>query len=216
MGRAQLLAIAGGALAVVLVILGVVLLLTGGSNEPAADPTSSPTSAPTTFPTPTESTPTKGPNDVGVEIGNGVWFTPHPGWVPDKDKKAGANYFLPEPGRPGAIDGWFWARQTEFKGAKEFAHHLVDVESNNLEHVVIRTGRTMTCPSDTLRACYAINYSAVVRPKNRPPVIFAGFIQAFEDKNGLTTATDSALEGTLWKQKYPEVQGMINSMVKSF
>jgi hypothetical protein len=58
-------------------------------------------------PSPTEPAVTKGPNDKGVEVGNGVWFTPAKGWIKDPAKRAGANYLLPEPGRKGAIDGYF-------------------------------------------------------------------------------------------------------------
>jgi hypothetical protein len=220
-GRGQILAIIGGSLAVLLVAVGVVLLVTGRSEEvePLAGPTPTapaPTTKQASVPTPTQPVGAKGPNDVGVEIGKGIWFTPAKGWVPDEVKRAGASYVLPEPGRPQYIDGWFWARQTELLGAKDFAHQLVDTESNNLEHVVIRSGRSMKCASEAMRSCYAINYSAVVRNPGKEPVIFAGFVQAFEDKNGLTTATDSALEGQLWKQKYPQIQQMINSMMKSF
>lgn len=219
LGRMQLIAIGGGALAVLLVILGVVLLIRGGGDEPAAQPTSEPTltnTVPTSVPTPTETTPTKGPYDTGVEIGHGVWFTPTKGWVKDPVKRSGASYLLPSPGGGGFIDGWFWARQTELMGAKEFAHRLVDIESNNLEHVVIRSGRIMKCPTEALKECYAINYSAVVKNKSGKKVVFAGFVQAYEDKNGLTTATDSALGGKIWKETYPQVQAMINSMLKSF
>jgi hypothetical protein len=219
--------IGAGALAVALVVVGAVLLIRGGGeDEPSAAPTSQPASEATSQPTdpvlpsatPTEPEITKGPNDVGVEVGKGVWFTPARGWIRDTDKKAGANYLLPEPGRRGAIDGWFWARQTTFRNAKDFAHHLVDIESNNLENVRIVKGRELACPAPALKTCYAINYSAVVRFKDpkRPPVIFAGFVQAFEDQNGVTTATDAALQREVYRAKYPEVQSMNQSLVKSY
>lgn len=224
--------IGAGALAVLLVVVGAVLLIRGGGDdEPSAAPTSQSTEQPTEQPTgqptdlpstpsatPTEPEITKGPNDVGVEVGKGVWFTPARGWVRDKDRKAGANYLLPEAGRAGAIDGWFWARQTTFRGAKDFAQHLVDIESNNLENVHIVKGRELRCPAPALKVCYAINYSAVVRFKDpkKPPLIFAGFVQAWQDQNGVTTATDAALQKEVYRAKYPEVQAMNQSLVKSY
>lgn len=223
----QYAVITAGALSVLLIALGAVLLLRGGGGEEAAGPTpggDSLTPAPVgtlytpPTPSPTETEVTRGPNDKGVEVGGGVWFTPAAGWVKDSQKRAGASYVLPEPGRPGAIDAYFWVRQTELMGAKAFADHLVDVESNNLQHVVIGTGRLIKCPSPALKVCYAINYSAVVpsSTKGKPPVVFSGFIQAFEDGSGLTTATDAALQTTVYKARKKDVRLMNESLVRSF
>jgi hypothetical protein len=224
----KVLAIAGAALAVVLVILGVTLLVFGGDDEPAAQPTSEPTAqptgptpfptdGPTTFPTPKKTEPTKGPNDVGVEIGHGIWFTPAKGWVKDpQPHQIGASYVLPSPGGKRTIQGWFWGRYSLFrKTAKEYANHLVDIESNNLENVRIVKGKELKCPSPKLVSCYAINYSAVVRPKGRPPVIFAGFVQAFQHADGFTFGSDTALVSSVYRTKYPEIRAMIASMLRS-
>jgi hypothetical protein len=214
--------VGGGVVALMLIVLGVVLLLTSGGEDKqstAAESSLTPDPVGTLYtpptPSPTEPVVTKGPNDKGVEVGNGVWFTPARGWIKDPEKSAGANYLLPEPGRKGAIDGWFWARQTTLMGAKAFAEHLVDVESNNLQHVVIGKGHPVKCPSAALKACYATNYSAVVPIKGKKPVIFAGFIQAFEDKNGMTTATDAALQKEVYQARKREVLNMNVTLVRS-
>ncbi|HEU4947488.1 MAG TPA: hypothetical protein VFT31_10060 [Kribbella sp.] len=221
--RTQYIVIAGAAVAIVLIVLGAALLVTSGSEEarqPTADETLTPAPVGTLYtpptPSPTETEVTRGPHDKGVEIGGGVWFTPAKGWTKDPQKRAGASYLLPEPGRRGAIDGWFWVRQTSFMGAKAFADHLVDVESNNLQHVVIGKGRYTRCPSAALKVCYATNYSAVVPIKGRKPVVFAGFIQAFEDKAGMTTATDAALQKEVYQARKQEVLTMNNSLIRSF
>jgi hypothetical protein len=214
--------VGGGVVALVLIVLGVVLLLTSGGKDQqptAAGSSLTPDPVGTLYtpstPSPTEPVVTKGPNDKGVEVGNGVWFTPAKGWIKDPEKHAGANYLLPEPGRKGAIDGWFWARQTTLMGAKAFADHLVDVESNNLQHVVIGKGHPVRCPSAALKACYATNYSAVVPVKGKKPVVFSGFIQAFEDKNGMTTATDAALQKEVYPAHKQEVLNMNGTLVRS-
>jgi hypothetical protein len=220
----RILAIAGGAVAVALIILGVMLLLTRGSEDEASGPTD-PTAAPTDQPT---GAPTDGPSDEPsptptstytpkpgqVEVGRGVYVTPAKGWRRDNTfKNNGANYVLPRSG--GSIEGWFWARQTELYDAKGFAEHLADIESNNLQNVHIAQGRFIPCRRPVLVKCYAINFSAVIpasQTRNKKPIIFRGLIQAFERKDGLVTASDSALRNEVFAKHYPTIQTMIVSM----
>ena len=224
----RILAIAGGAVAVALIILGVVLLLTRGSDDEASgptDPTAAPTDQPTGAPTDVPSdepsgepspTPTSTymPKPGQVEVGRGVYVTPAKGWKRDNTfKNNGANYVLPRPG--GSIEGWFWARQTELYDAKGFAEHLADIESNNLQNVHIAQGRFIPCRRPVLVKCYAINFSAVIpasQTRNKKPIIFRGLIQAFERKDGLVTASDSALRNEVFAKHYPTIQTMIISM----
>jgi len=226
-GKTQWIVMGGAVLAVLLIATGTVLLVTSGDkkDEPvaAAAPTETVTPEPVgtlyTPPTPAPTQPviTKGPYDKGVEVGGGVWFTPAKGWIKDPDtSRSGVSYLLPEPGRPGAIDGYFWVRQTRLMGAKAFAEHLVDVESNNLQHVVIGKGSFRKCPNKSLKVCYATNYSAVVPVKGKKPVVFSGFVQAFEDHNGQTTATDSALQREVWPKRKQEILNMNGTLVRSF
>jgi hypothetical protein len=222
--RTQWIVMTGAVLAVVLIAVGVVLLVTTGDKDqatPGASDTVTPAPVGTLYtpPTPAPSEPaiTKGPYDKGVEVGGGIWFTPAKGWVKDPDKsRKGQNYLLPEPGRPGAIDGFFWVRQTNLMGAKAFAEHLVDVESNNLQHVVIGKGGYRKCPNKAIKVCYATNYSAVVPVKGKKPVVFSGFVQAFEDHNGFTTATDAALQREVWPARKQEILNMNGTLVRSF
>ncbi|MEU0093369.1 hypothetical protein [Kribbella sp. NPDC006257] len=226
-GRSQWIVVGGGVLAAALIAAGFIVMVTGGKKDPA--PASAPVATDTRTPdpvgtlytpptpAPTEPVITKGPYDKGVSIGGGVWFTPAKGWIKDPDKgRSGVSYLLPEPGRPGAIDGYFWVRQTKLMGAKAFADHLVDVESNNLQHVVIGKGSYRKCTNKALKLCYATNYSAVVPVKGKPSVVFSGFIQSFEDHNGQTTATDAALQREVWARHKQEVLNMNGSLVKSF
>ena len=221
----QWIVIGGAALAVVLIATGAVLLVTGGKKDTPAAPVAGETLTPAPVgtmytpptPSPTATQITKGPYDKGVEIGGGVWFTPAKGWVKDPDKtRSDHNYLLPEPGRPGAIDGYFWIRQTNLMGAQQFAEHLVDVESNNLEHVVIGKGGFRKCPNKALKLCYATNYSAVVPVKGKKPVVFSGFVQTFEDFTGQTTATDAALQREVWPRRKQEILNMNGTLVRSF
>jgi hypothetical protein len=216
----RILAIAGGALAVALIILGAVLLLTRGSEtegQASGDPTPAPTDLPSgdvsDSPSPTP-TSTYTPKPGQVEVGRGVYVTPAKGWKRDNTyKNNGANYVLPRPG--GSIQGWFWARQTELYDAKGFAEHLADIESNNLQNVHIAQGRYIPCRRPVLVKCYAINFSAVIpasQTRDKKPIIFRGLIQAFQRKDGLVTASDSALRNEVFARYYPEIQGMIVSM----
>jgi hypothetical protein len=101
-------------------------------------------------------------------------------------------------------------------GAKAFAEHLVDVESNNLQHVVIGKGYYRQCPNKVLKLCYATNYSAVVPIKGKKPVVFSGFVQTFEERNGQTTATDAALQTEVWAKRKQEVLDMNGTLIRSF
>jgi hypothetical protein len=219
----RILAIAGGAAAVALIILGAVLLLTHDPNEEAGgDPTTDPTSQPTSEPTPGEipspsPSPTYTPKPGEVEVGHGVYVKPERGWVRDNTyKNNGANYTLPRPG--GGIKGWFWARQTELYDAKGFAEHLADVESNNLQNVHIVKGRYIPCPRAVMVKCYAINFSAVVpgaQTRSKKPIVFRGQFLSFQRTDGLVTASDSALRKEDFDANYPQIRKMIVSMFDS-
>ncbi|HEY3006278.1 MAG TPA: hypothetical protein VGJ44_28285 [Kribbellaceae bacterium] len=222
----RLVAIAGGALALLLILGGAVLLVTRGDDTDVAAgpgpqgtrptdprPTDLPTDQPTASVSPSP-TRTYVPKPGQVEVGHGVYLTPAKGWVRDTTyKNNGANYTLPRPG--GSVQGWMWARQTELYDAKGFAEHLADVESNNLQHVTMAHGRYIPCRRPVLVKCYAINFSAVVpasQTKTHKPIVFRGLIQAFQRKDGLVTASDAALRNEVFKRYYPQIQQMIISM----
>jgi len=216
----RILAIAGGAVAVALIILGAVLMLTHDSGDKVAGGTDQTPSAASTGSTDGPATPsptparTYTPKPGQVEVGRGVYVTPAKGWRRDNTyKNNGANYVLPRPG--GSINGWFWARQTELYDAKGFAEHLADIESNNLQNVHMAQGRFIPCRRPVLVKCYAINFSAVVpaaQTRAKKPIVFRGVIQAFERKDGLVTASDAALRNEVFSTRYPEIQNMIISM----
>lgn len=216
--RSQLIIIGCAVLAVVLVAVGVVLLVTGGGEEePAANQTPDPTGTMYTPATPTKPVITKGPNDTGVEVGGGIWFTPAKGWLPDWDKsKGGKNYILQQFSRRGLIDGYYWVRQTELYDAKGFAEHLVDIESNGFKNVRIGKGVATTCATEALKACYAINYTADVPTASGKLLPFRGFVTAYQDQFGQVTATDAGLEARIYNRRINQLIAMNNSLVKSY
>ena len=169
---------------------------------------------PSPTPTPNDS---KGPNDTGVEVGWGVWFTPAKGWLPDWDKsKGGKNYILQQFNARGLIDGYYWVRQTELYDAKGFAEHLVDIESNGMQGV--RIGKGVACKPATpaVKACYALSYTGVWVAKNGKKIAMQGFVTAYQDQFDRVTATDAALETRVYKRRVNELIYMNNSVVKSF
>jgi hypothetical protein len=102
--------------------------------------------------------------------------------------------------------------------AKGFAEHLADVESNNLQNVHIVKGRYIPCPRPVMVKCYAINFSAVVpgaKTKNKKPIVFRGQFLAFQRKDGLVSASDSALRKEDFDANYPQIRKMIVSMFES-
>ncbi|MEV0290234.1 MULTISPECIES: hypothetical protein [unclassified Kribbella] len=216
--RSQLIIIGGAVLAVVLVAVGVVLLVTGGDDEtPVAEQTPNPVGTMYTPPTPTKPVDTPGPNDKGVQVGWGVWFTPAKGWLPDWDKsKSGKNYILQQFNRRGLIDGYYWVRQTELYDAKGFAEHLVDIESNNMKNVRIGAGVVCKPANEAIKACYALSYSAYVPTSSGKLIPFKGFVTAYQDKFDRVTATDAGLEATVYKRRVNELIYMNNTLVKSF
>ena len=215
--RSQLIIIGCAVLAVVLVAVGVVLLVTGGGEEePVAGQTPNPVGTMYTPPTPTAAPTTKGPNDVGIEVGRGVWFTPAKGWVPDSDKsKSGKNYLLPQPKARGLIDGYYWVRQTTLYDAKGFAEHLVDLESNEMVNVRISAGRVCKSANPAIKACYALSYSAYVRTTTRL-IPFRGFVLVYQDQFDNVTGTDAGLEISVYKRRVNELVVMNRSLEKSF
>lgn len=218
----KILAIVGGAAAVALIILGAVLLLTHDSGDDEAGTPTSNDSTPAPSPTGTSTggspspspTSTYSPKPGEVEVGHGVYVKPEPGWARDNTyKNNGANYTLPR--AAGGIKGWFWARQTTLYDAKGFAEHLADVESNNLQNVHIVKGRYIQCPREKMVKCYAINFSAVIpakQTKDKKPIVFRGQFLAFQRKDGLVTASDSALRKEDFDANYPSIRKMIVSM----
>ena len=220
----KILAIIGGAAAVALIIVGAVLLFThdSGGDDEASPGTTGTESGSIPSPTITETgsspspspTSTYSPKPGEVEVGNGVYVKPEPGWVRDNTyKNNGANFTLPRPA--GGIKGWFWARQTTLYDAKGFAEHLADVESNNLQNVHIVKGRYIQCPRQKMVKCYAINFSAVIpasQTKDKKPIVFRGQFLAFQRADGLVTASDSALRKEDFDANYPTIRKMIISM----
>jgi len=211
----------GAVLAVLLIAVGVVLLITnrgGDGATPVADDSLTPQPVGTLFtPEPTEAPKTKGPNDVGVEVGKGVWFTPAKNWLQGPDKTiSGKYYILQEFNHRGFIDGYFWVRQTTLYDAKGFAEHLVDIESNGFKNVRIGKGVAVKCASEALKACYAINYTADVPSKGGKLLPFKGFVTAYQDQFGQVTATDAGLESRVYNRRVNELIAMNNSVVKSY
>ena len=206
-------------LAVSLVAVGVVLLVTGGDKggDPATQQSPAPVGSlytPSPTPTPDDS---KGPNDTGVEVGKGIWFTPAKGWLPDWDKsKGGKNYILQQFNARGLIDGYYWVRQTELYDVKGFAEHLVDIESNGMQGVKIGKGVPCKAASPKIKACYALSYTGVWVAANGKKVAMQGFVTAYQDQFDRVTATDAALERRVYERRVNELIFMNNSVVKSF
>jgi hypothetical protein len=218
--RSRWIIMGGTIVAVALIAVGVVVLVTGGDKEtPVSEQTPDPTGTLYTPPTPspTKAAVTKGRYDTGVEIGGGLWFTPVKGWLPDWDKsKGGTNYILQQPGARGRIDGYYWVRQTTQYDAKGFAEHLVDVESDGFKDV--RIGKTVACKTTNpaIKACYAVTFNALVPAAAGKFLPFRGFVTAYADQSGKITATDAALELSVYKRRVRELVYMNNTLMKSF
>ncbi len=213
----------GAALAVLLIAAGVVLLVTNGGKDNAPTPTAGDSVTPDpvgtlyTPPTPTKPVNTKGPNDVGIEVGKGVWFTPAKGWLQGPDKTiSGKYYIMQEFNKRGLIDGYYWVRQTNLYDAKGFAEHLVDIESNSFKNVRIGKGVALKCEAEALKACYAINYTADVPTASGKLIPFRGFVTAYQDQFGQVTATDAGLEARIYNRRINQLIAMNNSVVKSY
>jgi hypothetical protein len=216
--RNQWIIMACAVVAVLLIAVGVVVLVTGGDKkEPAAVRTPD---APGTLYTPSPSpTPDdkKGPNDLGVEVGWGIWFTPSKGWLKSPDKNyTGQNWILQQFNARGLIDGYYWVRQTELYDAKGFAEHLADIESASYQGV--RIGKTVPCqtPNPNIAACYSLQYDGTYVTKSGAKIAMKGFVTAYQDKFKRVTATDAALEARVYQRRVNELVYMNNSVVKSF
>lgn len=217
--RNQWIIMAGAIVAVTLVAVGVVLLVTGGDDQdkPASQQTPDPTGTlytPSPTPSPNDG---KGPNDTGVEVGWGIWFTPAKGWLQSPDKTvSGKNYILQQFSARGLIDGYYWVRQTELYDAKGFAEHLVDLESNGMQGVQIGKGVTCKPANPNIKTCYALTYTGTWVSKTGVRIKMQGFVTAYQDQFDRVTATDAALETRVYKRRANELMYMNNSVIKSF
>ncbi|MFG1908249.1 hypothetical protein [Kribbella sp. NPDC048928] len=217
--RTPWMIMAGAIVAVLLVAIGVVLLVKGNGDDSGSTAQNSPQPlgtmyTPSPTPTPDDS---KGPNDVGIEVGYGVWFTPSKGWLPDPDKsRSGKNYILQQFSARGLIDGYYWVRQTDLYDAKGFAEHLVDIESNGMQGVRIGKGAECKPNNANIKACYALIYTGDWVAKNGRKVAMQGFVTAYQDKFDRVTATDAALETRVYKRRVNELQYMNGTLIKSF
>jgi hypothetical protein len=215
----------GAVFAVVLIAAGVVLVVSNRGGDGKTDPppvagkslTPAPPGTLYTPPTPNKPVVSKGPNDVGVEVGGGVWFTPFKGWLRSSDKsKSGQYYLLQEISHRGLIDGYYWVRQTKMYDAKGFAEHLVDIESSGFRDVRISKTVALDCPSEALKACYSISYTANVPAMGGKLLPFKGFITTYQDQSGLVTATDAGLEVKVYDRRVKQLELMNESLAKSF
>jgi len=216
--RSQLIIIGCAVLAIVLVAVGVVLLVTGGGDEKQPVAAQTPDAPGTLYTPPAGSKPddSKGPNDVGVEVGRGIWFTPAKGWLPDPRSKSGKNYILQQFNVRGLIDGYFWVRQTELYDAKGFAEHLVDVESNGMQNVVIGKGEVCKPANEAIKACYRLNYTAKIKTAKNGLIDYQGFVTAYSDKWDRVTATDVGLETRVYERRKDNLKSMNESVERSF
>jgi hypothetical protein len=208
--------------AVLLIAIGVVLMVSGKDDDSTPVAGATPAPVGTLFtPEPTSAPKTKGPNDVGVEVGKGVWFTPAKGWLQGPDKTVSGQYWILQENRQGGkrrgfIDGYFWVRQTQLYDAKGFAEHLVDIESNGYKNVRIGKGTALECAAPVLKSCYTITYTADVPALSGKLLPFRGFVTAYEDQYGQVTATDVGLETSVYDRRAKDLAAMNESVVKSY
>jgi hypothetical protein len=218
--KKQWIVMGGAVFAVLLIAVGVVLMVSGKDDAPATAATPAPVGTLFT-PAPTSPPKTKGPNDVGVEVGKGVWFTPAKGWLQGPDKTVSGQYWILQENRQGGkrrgfIDGYFWVRQTQLYDAKSFAEHLVDIESNGYKNVRIGKGSVVDCAQPALKACYTITYTADVPALSGKLLPFRGFVTTYQDQYGEVTATDVGLETGVYDRRAKDLAVMNASVVKSY
>ncbi|MEU4193806.1 hypothetical protein AB0E69_18045 [Kribbella sp. NPDC026611] len=216
--RNQWIIVACAVVAVVLIAVGVVVLVTGGGkSKPEAKQTpNAPGTLYTPSPTPSPDD-AKGPNDTGVEVGNGIWFTPAKGWLKSPDKSiSGQNWILQQFSARGLIDGYYWVRQTELYDAKGFAEHLADIESASYQGVKISKTVACTPANPKIKSCYALSYTGTYVTKSKAKIAMRGFVTAYQDQFDRVTATDAALEARVYNRRVNELMYMNNSVVKSF
>ena len=159
----------------------------------------------------------KGPNDVGVEVGRGIWFTPAKGWLPDPRSKSGKNYILQQFNVRGLIDGYFWVRQTELYDAKGFAEHLVDIESNGMQNVVIGKGERLQAGQRGDQGLLPTELHRQDQDRQeRADRLSRASCTAYSDKWDRITATDVGLETRVYERRKDNLKSMNESVERSF
>jgi hypothetical protein len=173
-----LIPIVAGIAVVALVAVGLIVL-TGGDDTAGPKPTpSSPVSVSTTAPPASEYTPPAN----ALPVAFGVTVVPVAGWSVLARETQGKQLVTYAPnGEPRAF---FWVRQKENVGAKNYMLAIVEGETQN-EIAQLGNPRNLICPGDVLVECIAITYTSTSKG-----VKVQGFVEAYRRKDGVTTAID--------------------------
>ena len=179
-GGSKTLLIAGGAFAVVAVI-GVVLALVFKGDDKKADPSPTPTSQPTTG----QSTqPTN--VDEGIEVSQGVYVKPQPGYIRKSLDGFDGVYLLKQGEAYFMVDAWKAAAD---ENTDTVLPKLLNAETKDLSSV--KTGQpkvTKPGPDDKtpVKVVTTQNFSAISSSQNGSiPVV--GFVGVIERNDGVIT-----------------------------
>ncbi|QNE22328.1 hypothetical protein F1D05_36055 [Kribbella qitaiheensis] len=162
-------------IAVVALVAVALIVLTGGDDT--ADPKPSP-SATVTTPPPSQYTPPAN----ALPVAFGVTVVPVSGWSVLVRETQGKQLVTYAPnGEPRAF---FWIRQKQNVTAKNYMLAIVEGETQN-EVNEMGNPRNLACPRDVMVECIAISYTSTSKG-----VKVQGFVEAYQRKDGVTTAID--------------------------
>lgn len=224
-GTNKIVFLAGGGLVAVAIIGVVLALVFGGGDdkqvqpspvEPTTQPTGEPTSQPTGEPTsPPTSQPTNepsGPADEGIEVADGVFVKPQPGYLRKTLQKFNGVYLLK------AGEAYFMVetfKSTNNDTAASVLQQLGKVETKTLSQVKQNKPVEVTPTAQgNIKFMTSQSYSGTATTQNGTlPVI--GLVAVIERKDGVMSLVRVYGRKDKGETIQKDVSAMLNSVIKS-
>jgi hypothetical protein len=207
-GGNKILFLAGGALAVVAVIGIVLALIFGRGDDKKADPTPQPQ------PTTSQSTEPTGNVDEGIEVAEGVYVKPQPGYIRKSLDDFKGVYLLKQGEAYFMVNAW---KAADGENTKSVLPQLLKLETKDLSSVKTNEPKESKPGEDDkteVKVVTTQSFSAVSTTQNGSlPVI--GFVGVIERNDGVITIIRVYGRKDKLSTIQPDSTAMLQSVIKS-
>jgi hypothetical protein len=181
------------------------------TGEPTGEPTSQPTGEPTSPPTSQPTNEPSGPADEGIEVSDGVFVKPQPGYLRKTLQKFNGVYLLK------AGEAYFMVetyKSTNNDTAASVLQQLGKVETKTLSQVKQNKPVEVTPTQGNIKFMTSQSYSGTATTQNGTlPVI--GLVAVIERKDGVMSLVRVYGRRDKGETIQKDVSAMLNSVIKS-
>jgi hypothetical protein len=216
-GTNKIVFLAGGGLVAVAIIGVILALVFGGGDDdkqvqpPPVEPTSQPTNEPTNPPTSQPTNEPSGPADEGIEVSDGVYVKPQPGYLRKTLQKFNGVYLLK------AGEAYFMVetfKSSNNDTAASVLQQLGKVETKTLSQVKQNKPVEVTPTDGNIKFMTSQSYSGTATTQNGTlPVI--GLVAVIERKDGVMSLVRVYGRKDKGESIQKDVSAMLNSVIKS-